>query len=74
MIGPRVKAAVWRLSVFDPVPAIENHVLPGEQRGMNRTGPVLALRHRHSLETRWGDAVLRRDISEERANGRQSEP
>jgi len=49
MIGPRVKAAVWRLSVFDPVPVpVENHMLPGEQRRMSRTGPVLALA-RHAI-------------------------
>jgi hypothetical protein len=53
MIGPRVKAAGLRLSVFNPMPVsiFERHACLAKQRWMTRIGPVLALmRHRLSSE------------------------
>jgi hypothetical protein len=75
MIGPRVKDAYVRLSVFDPMSAsVMNHALPGEQQRMDRLGPVLAWCAAAVLVgPACGDAALRLAISEERANDRESE-
>jgi hypothetical protein len=75
MIGPRVKVAYVRLSVFDPMPAsVMNDALPGEQQRMDRLGPVLAwCAAAVFVGPACGDAALRLAISEERANDTESE-